>query len=70
MLSQIECPTLVLWGENDRFTPMNLAQELAQGIKGSQLILLKGEYHEWSMFRPEKFSLIICDFIDEVEELK
>lgn len=70
MLSHIECPTLVLWGENDRFTPMNLAQELAQGIKGSQLILLKGEYHEWSMFRPEKFSLIICDFIDEVEELK
>jgi hypothetical protein len=44
-----------------------LGQELAQGIKGSRLIVIEGEYHEWSMFRPEKFAPIIFDFIDEIE---
>ncbi len=65
LLPQIESPSLVLWGENDLFTPLKLGQELAQGIKGSRLIVVEGEYHEWSMFRPEKFAPIIFDFIDE-----
>ncbi len=66
LLSKIESPSLVLWAENDRFTPLKLGQELAQGIKGSQLIVVEGEYHELSMFRPEKFAKIIGDFLDEV----
>jgi hypothetical protein len=58
LLPQIKSPSLVLWGENDLFTPLKLGQELAQGIKGSRLIVVEGEYHEWSMFRPEKFAPI------------
>jgi len=67
LLSQINSPCLVLWGENDLFTPLKLGQELAEGIKGSRLVVVEGEYHEWSMFRPEKFAPIIFDFIDEIE---
>ena len=67
LLPQIASPCLVLWGENDLFTPLKLGQELAEGIKGSQLVVVEGEYHEWSMFRPEKFAPIIFDFIDEIE---
>jgi pimeloyl-ACP methyl ester carboxylesterase len=70
LLSQIKSPSLVLWAENDCFTPLKLGQELAQGIKGSRLVVVEGEYHELSMFRPEKFAPIISDFIDEVERLK
>jgi pimeloyl-ACP methyl ester carboxylesterase len=70
LLSQIESPSLVLWAENDRFTPLKLGQELARGIKGSRLVVVEGEYHELSMFRPEKLAPIICDFIDEVEGLR
>jgi pimeloyl-ACP methyl ester carboxylesterase len=70
LLPQIKSPSLVLWGENDLFTPLKLGKELSQGIKGSRLIVVEGEYHEWSMFRPEKFAPIIFDFIDEVEALR
>jgi pimeloyl-ACP methyl ester carboxylesterase len=59
-----------MWGEKDCFIPLKLGQELAQGIKGSRLVVVEGEYHELSMFRPEKFAAIISDFIDEVESLK
>ncbi len=70
LLPKIESPTLVLWGENDLFIPLKLGQELAQEIKNSRLIVLEGEYHEWSMFCPEKFAPMICNFIDEVEALR
>lgn len=70
LLSKIESPCLVMWGEKDCFIPLKLGQELAQGIKGSRLVVVEGEYHELSMFRPEKFAPIISDFIDEVDLLK
>ncbi len=69
LLPQVKCPSLVLWGEHDLFTPLKMGQEISQGIKGSRLIVLEGEYHEWSMFRPEKFAPIISDFINEIEGL-
>jgi pimeloyl-ACP methyl ester carboxylesterase len=69
ILPQIQSPSLILWGENDRFTPLRFGQELALGIKGSRLKVVEGEYHELSMFRPEKFAPIVLDFIDEVERL-
>lgn len=67
LLPKIEAPSLVLWGENDLFTPLKLGQELARGIKSSRLIAVEGEFHEWSMFCPEKLAPMIFDFIDEVE---
>ncbi|HEY9667527.1 MAG TPA: alpha/beta hydrolase [Coleofasciculaceae cyanobacterium] len=70
ILPKIESPSLVLWGENDLFIPLKLGQELARGIKNSRLRVLEGEYHEWSMFCPQKFAAIIGDFIDEVEALR
>jgi pimeloyl-ACP methyl ester carboxylesterase len=67
LLPKIESPSLILWGENDLFIPLKLGQELARGIKNSRLIVVEGEYHEWSMFCPDKFAPIIYDFIDEIE---
>lgn len=69
ILPQIQSPSIILWVENDRFTPLRLGQELALGIKGSWLRVVAGEYQELSMFRPDKFVPSVLDFIDEVERL-
>lgn len=66
-LPRIESPCLILWGKNGLITPVNFAEEIAKGIKGSKLILIDGAYHEWNFFFPEKFTALIEDFIDEVE---
>jgi hypothetical protein len=50
LLSNIESPCLVMWGEKDCFIPLKLGQELAQGIKGSRLVVVEGEYHELVCF--------------------
>jgi pimeloyl-ACP methyl ester carboxylesterase len=59
-----------LWGENDLLTPLKAGQELVKGIKGSKMTILEGEYHEWCLFHPEKFTALIFDFLEQVEEIK
>lgn len=66
-LPKIKAPTLVLWGKNDQFTPLHIGQEFAQGIKNSRLIVLEGEYHEWSLFKPETFVALVFDFLEKIE---
>jgi pimeloyl-ACP methyl ester carboxylesterase len=44
-LAQIRCPTLVLVGDDDRLTPLALAQELAQGIAGAHLVVVPDSGH-------------------------
>lgn len=70
LLPKIESPCLVIWAQNDMFIPLKMGQEFSQAIKSSRLIVVEGESHELSMFRPEKFAPIILDFIDEVEALR
>ena len=36
----IDCPTLVLVGDEDQLTPPELAREMANGIRGSRLVII------------------------------
>jgi pimeloyl-ACP methyl ester carboxylesterase len=44
-LSSVSCPTLLLWGENDRATPPAIAHHLHKNIVGSQLIFHPNKGH-------------------------
>jgi pimeloyl-ACP methyl ester carboxylesterase len=52
-LHRIECPTLLLWGEDDRLVPPAHGQEYHKHIKGSELKLLPNCGH-LPMFECEK----------------
>ena len=41
----VKCPTLVLWGENDRHFPPVHARRLQESIPGSRLAILPGAEH-------------------------
>lgn len=69
LLPNIQAPTLVLWGEGDRFIPLQLAYEFSEHIPNAQLVIAEGEYHEWAMFRPEKFVPLVLNFLDQVDEI-
>lgn len=45
-LKRISAPTLLLWGENDKETPVALGRKIHQGIKDSIFLVLKGKGHE------------------------
>lgn len=44
-LAAIGCPTLVLVGEEDQLTPVELAKEMAEAITGSHLCVVPGAGH-------------------------
>lgn len=70
LLPKIESPCLLVWGENDLTTPLIAAQEFSRLIKDSELVVVEGVYHEWSLYFVEKFTNIVFNFIDEIEARK
>lgn len=44
-LSKIDCPTLLIWGENDTDTPMYQAKTMNEKIPDSGLVVIKGGGH-------------------------
>lgn len=46
-LSSIGCPTLLIWGRNDRDTPLYMARRLEKAIADSALVLLDGGHYAY-----------------------
>lgn len=70
ILPKIEVPSLVVWGENDRLTPLKSGKEFFEGIKGAEIKIVEGGYHEWNLFFAEKFVAIISEFIEKIEHMQ
>ncbi len=52
--AEIQIPTTIIWGEQDHLTPLYQGQKLHRLIKDSEFKILKGEGHDWILFRPEQ----------------
>jgi pimeloyl-ACP methyl ester carboxylesterase len=52
-LAAITCPTLVLVGDSDQLTPIERAQEIANGIPGARLVSVPRCGHLSSLEQPE-----------------
>jgi len=62
-LAEIRQPTLIIWGQDDKTTTLEEAQDLNRGIKGSKLTILPRCDHFPHLEHPEKFSQIVTDFL-------
>ncbi len=51
-LDAINCPTLVLVGDEDQLTPPELAREMANGIRGSRLVIVPESGHLSTLEQP------------------
>ena len=56
MLAQVQCPTLVLTGKDDIWSPPIRHEEIAAGIAGATLTLIPECGHMSTMERPEAVS--------------
>ena len=63
--SRMEVPCLIVWGSNDRVTPLNAGQQMLQLIEGAQWFVVEEGYHLWSIVLPEKLEEIAFDFLDK-----
>jgi 3-oxoadipate enol-lactonase len=63
---EIEVPTLVLCGTEDKVTPPRLSEELAKLISGAQLKLIDGAGHIGNLERPAELNRIVEEFLSRL----
>jgi len=56
LLPKIDVPTLVLWGDDDRRSPMQVAEQLHAAIPGAELAIIRNAGHVSNMEQPEVFN--------------
>ncbi len=62
LLSEIECPTLLIWGDLDDATPLYQAKIMEEKINNSGLVVLEGTGHYSYVEDYNKFSLVLKSF--------
>lgn len=61
-LARITCPTLIVWGENDRLVPPIYGEAFHQAIPGSTLVTLAGTGHMPMFEKAGEWSKVVADF--------
>src|SRR4051794_29465047 len=62
-LTEIDCPTLILWGERDSLLPLRHAREWARRIRGSQLHVIPEAGHLPMLERPTLVNGLLEGFL-------
>jgi pimeloyl-ACP methyl ester carboxylesterase len=62
LLPNIEVPTLLLWGDDDRRSPMNIAEHLRDAIPNAELVVVANAGHVSNMEQPEEFNAHVRRF--------
>jgi len=56
LLPNIDVATLVLWGDDDRRSPLRVTQQLHASIPGARLAIIPGAGHVSNMEQPDVFN--------------
>lgn len=64
-LPQIACPTLVVWGEDDRVIPVRDAKRFGELILDARVVVLPDTGHVAMLERPERFNALLEEFLTE-----
>ena len=68
VLPRIQVPTLLLYGDADRRSPLEVvAYDLNDKIPGSRLVVLPGVGHQSDMEAPERFNAEVRNFLRSVQ---
>jgi haloalkane dehalogenase len=62
-LAALGVPTLILWGQQDEFLPVDYASRFAREIPGSKLVLLEDVRHFLFEDEPERCAKEVIDFL-------
>jgi pimeloyl-ACP methyl ester carboxylesterase len=62
LLRRIDIPTLVLWGDDDRRSPIQVAHKLHGAIPAAQLAIIPNAGHVSNMEQPEAFNAHVRRF--------
>ncbi len=64
LLPKIQCPTLVVVGDEDALTPRAFSEDIQRGIPGAELVVVPQAGHMSNMEQPVAFNLALARFLD------
>lgn len=67
LLSSIDVPTLLIWGDADKRSPLPVGEAMREMIPGARLEILKGAGHLANLERPIEFTALVRDFCRAVK---
>ncbi len=62
-MDKVLTPTLIVWGQNDKISPIRTAKVLNHRLKNSQLKILADSGHTPMQDQPESFNKLIIQFL-------
>jgi pimeloyl-ACP methyl ester carboxylesterase len=62
-LAWLQCPTLIVWGENDRLIPPAYANAFGRAIPNSTVVVLEGTGHMPMFEKSEEWCKVITGFL-------
>ncbi len=63
ILKQLEKETLIIWGENDKMTPLSDGKIIQENIKNSKIIIFKNVNHGLHIYEPKNLAKTIKKFL-------
>jgi pimeloyl-ACP methyl ester carboxylesterase len=63
VLPTIRVPTLLLWGDADKRSPVSVAEQFHAAIPSSRLVLIPGAGHLSNIDAPDQFNAAVRDFL-------
>jgi pimeloyl-ACP methyl ester carboxylesterase len=64
-LPEIACPTLIVWGDEDKIIPVGDASVFEELIPNSRKVIFEGTGHVAMLERPAAFNELLSEFIEE-----
>lgn len=64
ILQEIDVPTLVIWGADDRVTPLRNARIVAERMPKAELVIFERAGHHAFLDRPERFRDTLSSFLN------
>jgi pimeloyl-ACP methyl ester carboxylesterase len=63
VLPRIDVPTLLVYGDADQRSPLNVAEDVHACIPGSRLVVIPGPGHAVNLEAPERFNEVVRAFL-------
>ncbi len=65
-LNVVECPVLVVWGQNDQLIPLEQADQLVTAVAQGEKLVLEGAGHAAYMDKTQEFHTALLRFLQRV----
>jgi len=65
LIAKVKCPTLIIWGREDKIIPVGHAYRFQRDIKGSQLVMFDTCGHCSMLEKPDETAAVIKKFFKQ-----